>query len=491
MHKQILKIRIFLWLSLFSIVFFLLYKGIIPSGHILYKTDFLSDSFFIGKLSPQERVYSIDDKNPNIIFGDPVYFSLYTPRKFNTAKLKYRYRRLQPQGIDNFLSAPIIETGVLVDNTIWRYDLRPVENLMIDSLSESWEVTRKDNLVLYQRGVTDSSVNRRFSSISDFFEETPNLSKVALYNYDLKKNYTLDNYESLSSEENKVSYSLRGPYQFYTYIDNEDLDFNFEFVDLNKNRDSDAIDIHLYYQDKLIVSEHLDDDGIITDNGVKGEVRNKNISLKNLPKGTYKFELRVNDDIVTKKIGTKQKMISFVNKVWLVEEGLENISLWTDGDILQVKTVNPGSLQTLAVGRNNLVVSETYKQFETEVKKKSAFDRYAEIKVEKDGLILAGNGVFSFREESLFNPKFKKVDANLNFDKDNIHYVLAEYKSPLKDDDWREAEVELDLRGAYREDGKYNFIISIPGIEQSGTYVEFDSIEVDLFGRSLWEKIFE
>lgn len=465
-----------------TLVWFL-YMGIVPSGHISYQTSFRRVDSFLGRLSPSERVLSASDKQPHIISADPVYFSLYTPRRFEKIKLKYRYRRV---GNGDVLIAPIIETGVLVDQTIWRYDLHPVENLMIDNLPPSWSATRKGDSVLYEREVGENLPNPRYGDVDNFLNNPPNFTKIALYNYDFKKNYKLADYIATSTI---LAQDLRGAYQFYVYSGGDDLKIDFSFDDLNKNRDADQIDLQLYYQGKLIEAAHLDDDGVALDNGSLSIDRKLSLGASNLPEGTYKIELRSNDDIVTREIRSNSSKLAFVGSLWLMESGTGNISLWTDGNFLQAKTVNPGSLQTIKAGKNDLVISETYKQFETSFVKQSAFDDFAQIKLAHDGIILSSNGVLAFSENSLINPRISRVDANLDLQKRDIHYILAEYQSPQIENNWKVAEIDLDLRGAYREDGKYSFIISAPGLEKSGTYIEFDSIEAELIGRSLWKKV--
>ncbi len=54
------------------------------------------------------------------------------------------------------------------------------------------------------------------------------------------------------------------------------------------------------------------------------------------------------------------------------------------------------------------------------------------------------------------------------------------------------ATVELDIKHAYREDGKYSFMISVPGLkaeDKVNDNLEIYSLEVKLSGRTLWEKI--
>jgi len=473
MTNPVIKLRIFLWSILGFAVFFVLFMAVIPGGKITYSHDFEGADSFIGRLTPIERVKS-DGKT---IIADPVYFSLYTPRAFNAAKMILKYKR-----IDDTNSSPLVEAGVLVDGRSWRYDLVPVDNRIIDQISLVWKTVREGDIVLLQREDISTST-KKYSSIKEFLEDLPSLDSVALYNYDLKTDYILDNY--LKQDELQENFhSIRSSYEFYTYIKDEDLDFKFTFFDLNKNKDKDAIDILVYYQDEVIDSKHLDDDGNFTDNGEMGKTRDLVLKIPGLPEGVYKIAMKGNDDIVTKNILTKQQKIAFINNLWLADEGGGNTTLYTNSKILNVKTSNPASLQKIYFRGEELDLNETYKQFSV---KSASTSR--KIELQKDGVVLAGSGVFSFNDDNLVDPGIKKVDANIDINKAGINYILADYKSPSVDGEWNVVELEFDLSRAYREENKYNFIISIPGMlaEEKNNGIEIGEIAFDLTGTSLFK----
>jgi len=208
-------------------------------------------NYFISKLTPEERVGPIArDKETGsysqAVAGDPVYFSLRTPRRFDRATLILKYRRPKTTGsaAENLITAPVIEAGVLVDKTVWRHDLKPIDNQIINRLSRTWNIKEKNGLILLQRG-------KKYGSIDEFLNNLPPRNEIALYNYDLKTNFILKGYEPLKLGS-EASRSLRGDWQFYTYIKNENLDFTFDFKDLNRNKDKDDIGLFLYHNGRLI-----------------------------------------------------------------------------------------------------------------------------------------------------------------------------------------------------------------------------------------------
>lgn len=461
------------WLVLLLVIAWLLYMGLVPSGKISYVYNFDRQSSFISKLSPDTRVGEIEDGSQKII-ADPVYFSLHTPRKFNKAKLGIYYK-------SNDTARPIIETGVMVDKTIWRYDLKPVQNKIIDKLCSDWNTIQEDGLLFCQK-------ENHFASIDEFLTSTTSSDKIALYNYNLDRNFILTNY-STSTSEHIIDVPLQGAYQFYTYIKNETMDFEFSFVDINNNKDADRIDLNLYYNDLLIDTRHLDDDGNNMDDGKESELRKMKLRVFNLPEGVYKIELRVNDDIVTKQIKSRQKIISFINKINLVKDGRENLNLYTDSQRLEATTIYPDNLQTLSIANTELAIKESYKQFSTVLEPSMATSGINQIILEKDGLTISGNGMFSFSEEALINPKFKKVDENLDLTNNSVEYILANYRSPKDVNGWNYSEIDIDLTKAYRENRTYSFIISIPGlkIDTLDDFIKIDRIDVDLEGDTLFE----
>ncbi len=474
--NNIIKIRIILWLGLAAVVGWLLYMGIVPSGQIAYVKDFTKDNYFIRKLTPEERVGDMIDGSQKIM-GDPVYFTLRTPRRFDKAKLSIKYRKQEAE-LPIGSSASLIEVGVLADKTIWRYDLQPIENEIIDQLALVWDVIRQDGLILLQK-------EKKFNSIDEFLNNLPNRKEMALYNYDLKEEFLLPDYEA-SEEVYTISNPLRGNYQFYTYIKDEILDFKFIIADINQNTDSDPVNLILYYDEEVIDSRSLPDDGIWADSGEQREARELKFNLSNLPEGVYKLELRANDDIITKQIITKQKKLAFNNKLWLAGTDREDIVLHTDSNRVDVQTVNPAKLQTIKTGDKELAISQTYKQFSQNLDGTST-----EVILAKDDIIIAGDEVFSFSQEAMINPQFKKIIPNLDITKEGISYILAGYSIPESEENWKIAQAEFDLAQAYREFYKYNFLISVPGLkvdDDKDDSIEIKEIKVELEGTTLWEK---
>jgi hypothetical protein len=502
------KIRIVWIIALMLAVFILVWLKIVPSGKITY----FWNSDFISKLSPAERM------NGNKIIGDPVYFSLRVPRRFEKAKLTVKFKNNLPtlqggiKGGREVIS--ILEAGLLMDKKVWNYDLKPLDNSILDNLINKWNSVRSGDLLLLQR-------EKKFSSVEDFLKspllykegqgEVLPADKIAAYNYSLKQEFLLPNYKATTIPKT-LCRPIQGAYQFYTYIKDEDLSFDFQFQDLNKNDDSDQVDAIVYYGGEEIYKDTLPDDG--------GARRNLKLFLANLPEGVYKISLRANNDIITRTITTPQSKITFINKVVLADtpEVSCGRNLFTNSRTLQFQTVLSDRLGQIkiipwkttpnlslgggggvvipplpeggqgGVGDIKVAISETYKQFST----KEILPAFSEVVMPADGITVSGDGLFSFSPDQFFNPEIKKVDENFDADREGVDFIIAKYTPPAPEGEWFEASADFDLTNAYKENNKHSFLISIPGLraeDKTLNGVEVGEIKIELEGVSFFAKL--
>lgn len=460
-----LKIRIVWIIALLAVVFWLAWQYVVPGGRVVYVKNFKQYNDFIGNLTPTDRL------SGSRVIGNPVYFSLRVPRRFESAKLTVEFKN--PDRL------PIVEAGVLKDKRVWQYDLKPLGNLAINDLLKDWSVLWEDDVMLLQR-------EKKYASLKDFLEDKPPAPEVAAYNYDYQTDFIFPAYQP-AKEQRTICRPLLGAYQFYTYVKDEDLFFDFSFQDLNKNNDSDPIDVLVYYRDQEIAEEHLDDDG--SDN------RSLKLFLASMPEGVYKVSVRANGDIVTRAITTKQRKLSFINRLDLASapEVSCGRNFVTDSRRVQAVTTLAASLGQVKIHQLSgsafseiLDISKTYKQFET----KQDLPLLSEVIVPSDGITFSGDGLFSFSEEEFFNPQTRKVDRNFN--PEGVNYVLARYAPPVDKDGALTAAADFDLTNVYKEKGKHSFMISIPGLKADDDVddgVEISEIKIELKGTSLFDKI--
>jgi len=461
MDKNILKFRIFLWLILTVIIGWFVYFKIVPSGRVSYLIQAGRPNYFVGKLTPAERV----ELNGGLVLikGDPVYFSLRPPRRFTQAKVTVKFK--------NTTDFPVLAMGLLNDKVAWNYELRPMQNKIIDRLALVWpEVRGQDGSRLIER-------EKKYDSVESFLKNPPARNEIALYDYDLNVEFKLSDYRP-GKARRVIDYGFRGPYQFYTYVKNENLNYLFDFTDLNVNADDDPVEIRVYSPAGLIYNKRLEDGAVAE--------RQADLRLANLPEGVYRLSVIANDDIVTERIVTSQSLFSLINKVWLAGGGKIPV-LYTDSREVSAQTINPASLGEIKAGDGLIKLAETYRQYSVLTGK-----RPAAVELDKTDVIISGDGVFSFNRDGLLNPRFSDIDRNLDINQEKINYLVTAYQPPVQADDWLMAVAVFDLTKAYRENGKYQFIISSPGLkaeDETAGELLIKEIKVELEGTSLREKI--
>jgi len=369
----------------------------------------------------------------------------------------------------------------LADGRLWRYKTQPMENMVVDEWSQKWHTLSKEDLLLVEK-------DKQFSSVENFLNDPPPVSRIATYNYKLNKKFVLPDYSATTSDQ-VLNTDLLGDYQFFTYIKNEELNFNLTFRDRNRNKDKDPVDINLYFRDELVDSWHLEDDGVSRDTGNFSEPKSVKLRVPDLEEGVYKIEVKANDDIVTERIKTSQQKLSFLNKIRLADtvEGEQNI--YTTGEEISAKVFDPAHLQTVPVKRGDkldqLNINETYKRFSLNRDICSP----CRLSPETGGISLFSNGVFSFDKGSLIDPSTTQVTPGFDPEKRDIKYILARYNPPKREGKYKKATAEFDLTRGYKENNKYKFMISVPGLKAEDGIkdsIKIKKIKVKLQGRSLW-----
>ncbi len=480
------KIRLFFGGLILLICALFLWLKIVPGGEAVYNKNYgqrlHSGKGFIYNFTPVERVNETVGRYPRLI-GDPVYFSVFTPRTFSRAKLTIRYRSKLES------TTPIIEAGVLADNLVWRYDLQPLENSTLSNLVHIWPKVENDGIILLQK-------KNNYQSISDFLEDANSnrlancLGKasecVATYNYFLAPNFTWSKEAAPTVQE--VDIPLRGSHSLFIYLDGSEFNLLADFVDLNQDKAADPARFILTDANGIVAEAGFEDENSSPTSGKEEE---KSLSLKkdNLLPGVYRLEFKIGNDMVIKNFKISTNRFVFINKFWPVSYGKE-IEIFTDANYLQVKAMGPASLHTLNFADKQFSLNRPYEQFDFMAGKRGQANK---INLKKDDIVIENNGVFALSADNLFNPQFAKVDRYFELD-DNIQYIIAAYQAPIDVDGVKEATATFKLKGVYREKGKYNFMISVPGLKADNgqeDYLEIESVRLEFSGRTLWQKIWQ
>ena len=473
------------WLVL--ALFFLTVK-IVPNGRATYEVDYrhlrrlLDGKGFIGHLTPAERV-SQEERAAALMIGDPVYFSVFTPRTFSEAKVTITYRNeLTPK-------TPVIEAGVLVDNLVWRYLTKPLENKTLDSLND-WTLISDGEVSLYQK-------EANFSSVADFIKVAATNPKEICPAGDLNSCLALYNPLALDFLQKRIpgpqqdfvpwTIPLKGAHQFYfTAPANQELFFSFELADLNLDKREDPVYLNVYEGSQIVCQNKIEDN--LGGEGA-GQVQTKNITLNCPPltsQKTLKLEVKGSSDLVIKEISAAPGALNFVGRVYLAELETRPLEFWTDRNLISLTTVNPASRQEITFGDQKFSLAEPYERYEF-TNQDSGLKK---ISLAKGDVILETGGVFSPSAATFFNPDFDILGRYFTLN-EKTTYIITDYKPPLvKEDGLREASATFNTQTAYRENGKYSFMISVPGLAPADPgQLVIEKIKVEFTGRSLLEKL--
>ena len=149
-HKWITRI---IGLVLIGLFVFLIIQKIVPSKEKIYSMDFEQTSDFVYGPFPEGRV-ELEQGILQVNY-EPIYFNVYSPRKFKRAQVKITYKL--PEGMD-------ARFGVKLDVNDWGYYLEPLPNYSSEwnevvfeyDLSHARRTKNKLQFMLAAPGVGDS-----------------------------------------------------------------------------------------------------------------------------------------------------------------------------------------------------------------------------------------------------------------------------------------------------------------------------------------------
>lgn len=465
----LIPVFIFLWLA---------NKQFAPLGVLEINYDFNKESPFISDLYPELRTDGIkkeDGEYFNTIHEDTVYFDLTLPRLYKKAKVQVKFKGTNP----------ILDMGAEKEKDVWAFEMRPLENKIIDQLE--WAKLKENNLTMWQK-------DENYNAIHALTDKSVITEKIATYHFnEFNKDIKLDNYKK-SDQGTEINHTLRGPHLIYTYIKDEELNFTFNIQDINRDWNEDVMTINVYKNKngEKIHSQTISIDEDQTASGKISNIKKIQVKIPDLEEGIYKVELNTNDDLLTRKIKTKQKLLVFERQLFLAEsreyiasinEQNSSLTFYNTGNNMTVETSHPNSLQTIKINNQDLEIQEINKKYVLGKNELSA-EEFDIIESSQSDLYLESNGYFVFSLDNMFYPKPPNIipiepDTDIN----EIDYVIAKnYQKPeLLENDWKQAQAEFDLKDLYiDENSRIKFLLSTPGLRDSDEEVKVGEIKVIL-----------
>ena len=488
-----LNLRLFLGLVLLIVIASILAIKIVPFGSATYQRSWPSGMFSARTLISDFRPgIRFEDSDSGLkVLGDPLYFNFHSPRKFDNLEIKLKYKE------NLYLENPIVELGILKGDVNGNYELKPIQNRLIDRLKYDWNrLSDSETLLVLQRDSTYDDVNDFFLDMEKGRLENCGqdaFSCVAFYNYNPNFDYKIPAYSQVYPLV--ISQALRADHRFYVYFPQGEwkLDLSFRHLALKENVARVIVDV--YSGNTLLDSRELiSDSSDISNEDFNNSERQGSafgkISLGGrLEEGKLvRFEIKANDDIVTEKIESSSDKLIFINKLWPVySEGLE---LYTDSSNITLTAQDVASLGKVIFDEKDYDFNKTYENFYLESDNRlGAINR---LSLEKSSSIIQLNGLISLDLDNYYNPLPRRIDRFFSSDS-QFNYVVSGYNIPKRSGEYKEVVVDFDLAGAYYEKEYYSFILSIPGLspENDDNYIEISEVLIKANGKSIIDKVRE
>lgn len=456
-----------------AIVFLWLILAFSPGGRFSAnyepgKPAFLGGKGVFGRFAPDTRVEYLEDGAA--LSGDPLYFSFYSARPILSLELEIEYSGELSE------NKPLIEAGVLMDKKAGNYQLAPVENYWLERYS-NWSSYQMDGLIVLDR-------DSRYDSAEAFFTDLDKgqlrncasedlVSCLGTYRYE----YSAFSASQAISGQVSIPLPLRGSHEFYTISPDNDLHLSFSVRDNGAKEKDIIIEAYRLNREKIGEQEyHLDENGQLS-----GE-----FSLNSLQAGEIvKIAIKADTNLIIESLSLDSSKLSFANRLDLYGSSYDR-EIFTDKPFVLIQGSDPLMRGSYRLGGENFEIDSTYKQFSFRASQEQ--DVYP-LSLRYDNLEVANNGVFAFSADQLINPAVAKIDQYFRPDSD-IRYIIARYQSPQKKDGRKIANIQLDMRGAYREKNRYQLVLSLPEpFAATSSAITVHSVRGRAQATSIWAKI--
>lgn len=429
-----------IFLALLFLSFFI-YQKLSPFGFSCQAKLLNTNHFIFGRgcLSMASPVDRRELKDNLIMKGDPLYFSLYSPRKFEHLDVEIVF---QPQ-FEDYSSN--ISLGLLVNKDLWQYNLQAIYNPNIEKFKDYYQI-HQGSLILLQKEKQFDNIDEWLSAFNNqgkyLCQEKEMQKCLSVYNLNLdqkrqiKPYYNLDN---LEKETVDLQLKLKGRHTFFIYLnEKDDLDLDLQFSSL----ETDKIAVEILKEDYSIY------------NYQKNSLEDLNLNLNNLGAGVYQINILISDDVFIERIKTQARAMVFKNRFWPNID--KPLSLVSDASSLSLKLLRPEDRQTVFFAGKDYNIEELFVQHKLETDNTNN----NLIEMEKAALLLENNAYFAISEKLLFNPGFGNLE-----DSSEPDFILANYSAPEKKTDaFLKAKATFNLSNTFYQDNLYNFIISAPGL---------------------------
>lgn len=466
--KIIILIIQFIFIAIpFAVFAYLAEQYFVPSGESVIKHSVEQSSPYIDGLAPSDRVEQPKKENgiwSQAIISDPVFFFLHPHRTFSKLSFEIWFQNK---------IVPIVEFGGRVKTNPENYELKPFHNLLIDNLD--WDRITDKNFTLLQR-------TKNYKTFDEFVSNPPKRDQIAVYKADYPVPLRLPNYQPTSVKQT-IDVSLRGNHELKTYIKNETLSFEFEYMDMNRDDGFDPVVAIVFdEQNRPVTDARMPDDENNKRDAVPSQMQKLSLEIPELPEGVYKIVLNASRDIFFRKIHTTQNKLVFLNMVYIGDEiGYRETArptkIWTASQRFQMQTRHAEGVQDVLIGGKKESVGKPYEMytFQTESGLK-------DVQIAKGDIEIFVDGVIAFDRLQFFVPDPTAIRPYTEIENSEIEYILTSYIPPRQEGDWLVQTLEFDSEPLVLEKDSWKFTFSTPLIEELKGEVIVKQIDM------LWKK---
>lgn len=476
----------------------LLYKNIAPFGAtVAYKVNLrqgsknistpipLTPSAFLGK-NKQGIFYQIPQQK---MTTEEINFNLKVPYKeFTEAKVSLEY-----QGDPDELLVGVLEPSTEL------YITKPIHNKSLNMLP--WSQVKNNHLTLFQK-------KKEFKNVAEFLNNPPQfplgkgisekITYTSTYYYDLLQQPEPEIDKTKVNTGTAIHASLRGTHTFYLYVKGKPLSFNFIKHDLNQYPGEDSLNINIYRGYELIQNRIIPDDGNASGSTISSKPQPVKINIPGSEEGVYKVMLECEDDVLIKNLTSRQKYLSFEQKLFLADNKYYGIPTRENTVYAYGKEINPMTYH--AEGLQTLQINSDQKLEVTDIKASYSANLPRNLNKitspKSDIILISENNFFAFSEESLFDPlpvKIRPYSQDLVFNdkyliNTEVDYILADYIRPKKRGDWLINTATLDLNQVEPENKILSFRLQVLGPANKSREIILGSIKITLKKKGLFSR---
>jgi len=335
----------------------------------------------------------------------------------------------------------------------------------------------KDSEYLKEKNPKKNWVNYDYEDINSFMSDIPDImqeEKICFFNIDGLYDFVKVKDYSSASETNTFDFAFNGFTKIKTYIANEDLDFAFDYQDLNNLQEKSDFNIFIYKGEKKILEKNISDDGNENGDEVASVIKNLSIKIPNLEEGLYDIFLDASDDMVFDSLVSKQKYWAFADGIKLFDPE-KNIDLYSNSGNMTFTALRDSSLQTITITKEKGMVTESGPEFQkkeldiTKIDKPYLFNRniYSKINLPVASLNIEFNNLIATNIESLqalSTNNLINFSDFAKFNKESCNYIISDYfENPDEKNGIITASADFSVNDLFLdENNNFNLLLIFP-----------------------------